>query len=165
MVSIEDLKKIYLLQNISNEMLERILPLARSKSYNERDVVCKEGQTADTFFMLKQGKILMEIEVSETVTISLGSVKPGYSFGWSALIPGSSYTRSAVCSEPCEVLSVHGNSFLGLLHQDHTMGFIFMESVVKILKNRLARRTGQFLKVMSKHPDIEKFLELEYTSS
>ena len=165
MVSIEDLKKIFLLQNISNEMLERILPLVQSNSYNERDVVFEAGQTADMFFMLKQGKILLEVEVSETVIISLGSIKSGYSFGWSALIPGSSYTSYAVCSEPCEVLSVHGNSFLGLLHQDHTMGYVFMEGVVKILKNRLERRTGQFLKVMSKQPDIQKFLELEVASA
>ncbi len=164
MVSIEDLKKIYLLQNISNEMLERILPLVQSNSYNERDVVFEAGQTADMFFMLKQGKILLEVEVSETVIISLNSIKPGYSFGWSALIPGSSYTSYAVCGEPCKVLSVHGNSFLGLLHQDHTMGYVFMEGVVKILKNRLERRTDQFLKVMSKQPDIRKFLELEVTS-
>ena len=41
------------------------------------------------------------------------------------------------------------------------MGYIIMEGVVKILKNRLERRTGQYLKVMSKHPDIQKLLGLE----
>jgi CRP-like cAMP-binding protein len=155
MVTIEDLKKIYLLQNMSNEMLERIHPLVRALSYNERDVVYEQGQRADRFFMLKQGKILLEVEISETVTICLGSVRSDNSFGWSALIPGSSHTCYAVCNEPCEVLSIHGNSFLDILHQDHTRGYDFMEGVVKILKNRLARRTGQFSKVMSKQPDIE----------
>ena len=160
MVSIDDLKRIYLLQNLSDEMLARIVPMAQVHFYKERDVVLEEGQKAERFYMLKQGKILLEVEVSNMIIISLGSIKSGYSFGWSALIPGSSHTSYAVCSEPCEVISVHGSGFLGLLHQDHTMGFVIMESVVKILKNRLERRTGQFLKVMSKHPDIQKLLGL-----
>ena len=159
MVTIEDLRKIYLLQNISNEMLERMLPMAQSKSYNERDVVYAEGQTANMFYMLKQGKILLEVEISGTVTIALGSIKSGYSFGWNALIPGSSHTSSAVCSEPCEVLSVSGNSLLGLFHQNHTLGYVFMEGVAQILKNRLERRTGQFIKVMSEQPDIRDLLD------
>lgn len=160
MVTIEDLRNIYLLQNLSDEMLGRMLPMVHAYQFKEREVIFEEGERADNFYMLKRGKILLEVEISEAIIISLGSIKSGYSFGWSALIPGSSYTSYAVCTEPCDVLSVPGNSFLGLLHQDHTMGYILMESVVKILKNRLERRTGQFLKVMSKHPDIQKLLGL-----
>ena len=93
-------------------------------------------------------------------TISLGSIKSGYSFGWSALLPGSSHTSYAICTEPCEVLTMPGTKFLNLLNSDHTMGYRVMEGVVRILKNRLERRTGQFLKVMSKHPDIQKLLGL-----
>ena len=158
MVSLEDLRKIYLLQNLSDAMLERILPLVKEHHFNERDVVFNEGQKAEKFYMLKQGKLLLEVEVSEMIIISLGSIKSGYSFGWSALIPGSSHTSYAVCSEPCECYSVNGSSFLGVLQQDHTMGYILVEGVVKILKNRLERRTDQFLKVMAKHPDIQKLL-------
>jgi CRP-like cAMP-binding protein len=160
MITLEDLKKIYLLQNLKDDMLERMVPMVKNHQFDERDIVFEEGQKAEQFYMLKQGKILLEVEVSEMIIISLGSIKSGYSFGWSALIPGSAYTSYAVCSEPCEVLSVPGSSFLGLLHQDHTFGFVFMEGVVKILKNRLERRTAQFVRVMSKHPDIQKLLGL-----
>jgi CRP-like cAMP-binding protein len=161
MISIEDLRRIYLLQNLSDEMLGRILPMVHAHNFDNGEVVFEEGERADNFYMLKRGKILLEVEITEAIIISLGSIKSGYSFGWSSLIPGSSYTSYAVCSEACDVLSVPGNSFLGLLHQDHTMGYIIMEGVIKILKNRLERRTGQYLKVMSKHPDIQKLLGLK----
>ena len=160
MVPIEDLKKIHLLQNLSEEMLEKIRPITQVHQYNERDVVFEEGQKAGNFYMLKRGKILLEVEVSEIIIISLGSIKSGYSFGWSALIPGSSYTSYAVCAEPCDVLSIPGEPLLDLLKQDHNQGHIFMYHVARILKNRLEKRTQQFLKVMSKHPDIQKLLGL-----
>ena len=110
--------------------------------------------------MLKRGKILLEVEISETIVICSSSIKSGYSFGWGALLPGSSYTGYAVCSEPCEFLSVPGEGFLELLHEDHTMGYLVMGEAAKILKNRLVRRNEQYLKVMRKHPDIQELLGL-----
>ncbi|MFH1351664.1 MAG: Crp/Fnr family transcriptional regulator [Pseudomonadota bacterium] len=160
MVTIEDLRKIHLFQDLNDEMLEKIRPLANAHEYKDRDVVYEEGNKAEYFYMLKRGKLLLEVEVSKIIIISLGSIKSGYSFGWSALIPGSSYTSYAICSEPCEVIAVPGEKLLDLMNQDHPQGYIFMYSVAKILKNRLERRTGQFLKVMSKHPDIQKLLGL-----
>ncbi len=160
MASIEDLKKIYVLQNLTDKMLERVLPMTHLLQFKEREVIFEEGEKADNFYMLKRGKILLEVEISETMIISLGSIKSGYSFGWSALLSGSSYTSYAVCTEPCEVLAVPGKKFIDLLNEDHTMGYGVMEFTAKILKNRLERRTGQFVKVMSKHPDIQRLLGL-----
>ena len=160
MVSIEDLKKIRLLQNLKDEMLEKIPPLIEVKHFKEKDMVFKEGDKSEYFFMLKQGKILLEVEITEIIIISLGSIKSGYSFGWSALLGSASHASYAVCSEPCEVLAIPGERFLGLLNEDHTMGYQIMQEVSKILKNRLERRTGQFIKVMSKHPDIQTLLGL-----
>ena len=102
----------------------------------------------------------MEVEISETITISLGSIKTGYSFGWSALLSGSFYTSYAVCAEPCEVLAIPGDKFLDLIEMDRDMGYRIMKFVSVTLKGRLEKRTGQFLKVMSKHPDIQRLLGL-----
>lgn len=160
MVPIEALRGIYILENLTDEMLEKIRPLIEPLQFKEREVVFEEGQKAENFFILKRGKILLEVEISEMIIISLGSIKSGYSFGWSALLSGPSHTSYAVCTEPCEVLATPGRKFLELLHEDDAMGSRVMEFVAKILKNRLERRTEQFLKVMSKHPDIQKLLGL-----
>jgi CRP-like cAMP-binding protein len=161
MVSLEDLRKIFLLDNLTDSMLENMRPLTQLHLFGDGAILFDEGQKADLFYMLLKGKILLEVEATEAVTISLGAVKPGYSFGWSALFPGSSYTAYAISVEPCEVLSIPGDKFRDLLEQDHHIGYRFMEAVVRILKRRLERRTDQFLKVMSKHPDIQKLLGLE----
>jgi CRP-like cAMP-binding protein len=160
MVSIEALRGIYILENLTDEMLEKIRPLIEPLQFKEREVVFEEGEKAENFFILKRGKILLEVEISEMIIISLGSIKSGYSFGWSALLSGPSYTSYAVCAEPCEVFAIPGRKFLDVLHEDDIMGSRVMEFVAKIIKNRLERRTEQFLKVMSKHPDIQKLLGL-----
>jgi len=158
MVSIEDLKKIFLLNKLSDKDLEQILPITSLHEFREEEVVFKEGDKADTFYMLKRGKVLLEVDISEIISISLGSVRSGFSFGWSALMDDSVYTSHAICSEPGEILSISGNALQDLLRQDHAIGYHVMVGVAHIIRNRLARRTDQFLKVMSKHPDIEKLL-------
>ena len=160
MVSMEDIKAIYLLADLTDQILEEMSSMTELRQFKEREVIYEEGDSAENFYMLKRGKILLEVEVSKQIIISLGSIKSGYSFGWSALIPDSKHTSYAVCTEPCDVLITPGEKFLDLLNKDHAMGFVFMEGVMKILKNRLDRRTGQFLKVMTKHPDIQKLLGL-----
>ncbi len=105
--------------------------------------------------MLKAGKILLEVDMSETISVSLGVVKAGFCFGWSALFPGSRYTSTAICSEPCEVMSIPGEGFLSLMEKDHSMGYRVMEMIASILKSRLERRTEQFLKAIQNHPDLQ----------
>jgi len=156
MVPLEPLKKIYLLSTLTDSMLEKIQPLTALKSFEDREVIFKEGQHADYFYMLLKGKVLLEVAASDVIMISLGSIKPGYSFGWSALLPGAAYTSYAISVEPSEVLALKGEMLLELLEADHTMGFRVMEGVVRILKSRLERRTGQFLKTLRQHPDIKE---------
>jgi len=153
MASIDDLKQIYLLQNLEKQMLERLAPLAQIKQYEEKDVIFEEGQEADNFFMLVSGKVLLKVDISAAVTISLGAVKPGYSFGWSSLL-GLDYTSQAACAEPCEVLLIKGAAFKEVMDSDHTMGYQVMEGVVRILENRLKRRTEQFIKTLRKQMEI-----------
>ena len=159
MISIEDLKRIIFLQRLTNRMLEKLTPHVQLRHFEERDVIFEEGERANAFYMLKRGKILLEVDLAKDVIISLGTVKTGFSFGWSALLEAeSSYTSYAVCVEPCEIYSIPGYKFREILDQDHHMGYLVTQGVVRIMKNRLERRTGQFLKVMSKHPDIQKLL-------
>lgn len=158
MVTIENLKKIDLLQNLSDEALEKIIPITKHHEFKGGEKVFKQGDPADTLYLLKRGKVLLEVDISEIVSISLGSVKIGFSFGWSALMGDSNYTSHAICSEPCEVFAVSGKKLQSLLRQDHTVGYHIMIGVAQIIRTRLAIRTDQFLKVMSKHPDIQKLL-------
>ena len=161
MASIEQLKRIRLFEDLTDGMLEQILPLAQEQSFAEREIIFEPGSEATHFYSLTTGKVLLQAELASALIISLGAIKPGYSFGWSALLPGpAAHTSLAVCMEPCEVLVMTGDKFKALLDQDHTMGFLVMQKTATILENRLERRSAQFVKVITKHPDIATLLGL-----
>ena len=154
MASVSELRQIYLVQHLEDQMLQALAPLAEKKHFEEKDIVFEEGLDAQWFYMLLSGKVLLKVDVNPAVTISLGAVKPGYSFGWSSLLEGMQYTSQAACAEPCEMLVLDGSKFKEVLDQDHTMGYLVMEGIVRIMENRLKRRTEQFIKTLRKQMEI-----------
>ncbi len=161
MVPFKELREIHLLENLTDSMLGKMVPLLQMRLFGPGDTIFKQGDTAEFFYMLKAGKVLLEIDASETVSVSMGVVKSRFCFGWSALLPGSQYTSTAVCVEPCEVTSIPGEDFLNLMEKDHSMGYRVMQMIAGILKSRLERRTEQFLKAIANHPDIQQLFQQE----
>ncbi|MCJ7600743.1 MAG: cyclic nucleotide-binding domain-containing protein, partial [Desulfobulbaceae bacterium] len=103
MVSVEDLKKIILFENLTNKMLEQLLPIVQVQSFEGRQIIFETGSAASYFYSLRRGKVLLEAELASMIIISLGAIKPGYSFGWAALRKEVIHTSMAVCSEPSEI--------------------------------------------------------------
>jgi len=157
MLTREDLKQIVILSYLKDNMLDKLLPIVDVMMFDEQDVIFKEGDTANRFFMLKRGKVLLEKRISDEVTISVGSVKAGFSFGWSSMLDGEAYTSDAICAEWCEVFSIRGEKLTKLLNEDHSMGFLLTQRLLRVIKNRLDHRTEQFLRSVQNHPEIKAF--------
>lgn len=158
MVSIEDLKRVVLFGGLTDQMLEELAPMVQMEPIEERQVIYEPGSKADHFYSLKRGKVLLEAEIAPTLIISLSAIKPGYSFGWSALLPPATHTSYAASAEPSEILVIPGAKLLAAFEQDHAMGYTVMRKIVQVLENRLEHRTAQFLRVISKHPEIGALL-------
>lgn len=158
MVSREDLKQIVILNYLKDQMLDKLVPLVDQMVFHENDIIFKEGDLADRLFMLKRGKILLEKRLSEKITVSVGAVKPGFSFGWSSMLDGESYTSDSVCAETCEVFSVRREKMLNLMNEDPALGYIFTQRLLRVVKKRLDHRTEQFLRAIQNHPDIQSLL-------
>lgn len=158
MVTREDLKRTVILGFLTDPMIEKLLPIVQLRAYHEREHIIRQGDVADTFYILKRGKILLEQQISDKITASLGSIKPGYSFGWSAMLEGEPYRSNAVASEISEVYAFPRESFLHILDNDHHMGYLVMQRLLRVIKTRLDQRTEQFIRAIIKHPDIKAVL-------
>ena len=159
MVSKEDLKAIVILGFLTDSMIDKLLPITNLLKFDESEVLFREGEKAENFYMLRRGKILLEQRISEKITVSVGAVKPGYAFGWSAMLGGATYTSDAVCAEKSEVFFINGVELTNLLDKDHSMGYRMTQRVLRIIKKRLEIRTEQFLRAIKDHPDIQHLVE------
>ena len=65
------------------------------------------------------------------------------------------YTTAAVCAEATEVYSVRREKLLNLLDNDHSMGYVMTQRLIRIMKRRLDIRTEQFIRLIKNHPDMQ----------
>ncbi len=158
MITLDDLKQMFMLRYLTDEMLEKLIPVTDLLLFDENEFIFRQGDEADRLYMLMEGKVLLELDVSDSITVSVSSIKPGQAFGWSAMLEEASFSVNALCSERCEVLSIRSEKLKALLEQDHTMGYILSQRLLAIMKKRYDIRTEQFIKTILHHPDIADLL-------
>ncbi|WP_461210561.1 Crp/Fnr family transcriptional regulator [Desulfocurvus sp. DL9XJH121] len=154
MITIDDLKNVPLLQGFSDAIYEKLLTIARAQTLQEDETVYEAQEEANDLYIVKFGKIILEADVSDTVTVSLASIKPGYLFGWYGMLPASVQTMRAKATETSDVIVLPGDELRMLMDEDHDFGYQFMNKMYMLMKIRMDRRTNQFLSVLERHPDL-----------
>ena len=158
MINKESLAGIHILNDLTDEMLERLVPHIEPQQYGAREVIFREGDRSEYFYMLKEGKILLEKRISNKITVSIASIKAGFSFGWSSMV-NEPLRLDAVCSEPSVIYALNAKEAHEQMEADPHMGYLIYKELIRIVQRRLDLRTEQFARVISKHPHIEPLLE------
>ena len=157
MVTINELKQIVMLTYLTDQMLEKLAEIVDVLKFDKDDVIFRENQSAERFYMLRSGSILLEQLIATDVTACVGSIKPGYSFGWSAMVEEASfYTTDAICVEYSDVFSFRRDKARKLFESDPDMGFRFYQRLLVIIKKRLDYRSVQFRQAITNHPDMQE---------
>ena len=155
MITREDLKQIVMLTYLTDLMLDNLAQIIDILKFDRDEILFRENDPAERFYMMRSGNVLLEQRISDKVTACIGSIKPGFSFGWSAMVENGLYTVDAVCLEPSEIYSFKRNRIQKLFEQDPEMGLRMYQRLVVIIKKRLDYRTGQFRKAIENHPDMQ----------
>ena len=156
MITRQVLKQIVMMQYLSDEMLDELIPVAELLQYDEKEYIFRQGDKADRYFSVLQGKVLLEQRISNGITVSLSSVKSGFCFGWSAMLDEEDkfYTSDAICAEPTQLISFRAKRLKALFEKDHQLGYIMSRRLLHVVKKRYDVRTEQFIKAIKDHPDL-----------
>ena len=155
MTTKEDLKQIVMLTYLTDPMLDNLAQIVDLLKFDRDEILFHENESAERFYMMKSGNVLLEQRISDQVTACIGSIKPGFSFGWSAMVEDGLYTVDAICVEPSEIYSFKRDKIQKLFMNDPEMGLRMYQRLVVIIKKRLDYRTGQFRQAIKNHPDMQ----------
>jgi CRP-like cAMP-binding protein len=139
---------------LTDDMLDQLIPITEMHQCEKQEFVFHQGDQADRFYFVMQGKVLLEQHISPNISITLSAIDPRYSFGWSALLDSEVYTTDALCAEPCQLLSFRAVKIKTLFEQNHSLGYIMSQRLLRVIQKRYQIRTEQFIKVIRHHPDL-----------
>ena len=140
-ITAERLGKAEVFDYLPKENLLDIAAFCRNRNFVENDVILKEGETANTLFIIERGKLALEkkIQIGRQSTprnATIGYVEPDKIAGFSALTPPHTYSTSGICIEPTRVIAIDGDKLRDYLAANPEIGYIVMTSLASLIADR-----------------------------
>src|SRR6476620_4981016 len=114
----EFLRRSSVFRFVSDEHFDAIEPLLQEEHYEFGDVIVKQGDPANSFYVLTNGRARALKIKPNGEEIPLGVLKPGESFGEAALAEGGTRNATVRCSTAVDVLRIDRDDFLQLVTQE-----------------------------------------------
>ena len=142
MALIDTLKSSELFAGLQTGHLEKVSSLCRGGSYRPGMVIFKEGDEATEFYILTEGRVVLEMELRPVpsrpaIPTALEVATKGECFGWSALVKPHLYTLTARCMTNCTVLAIKGDMLRKVMADDVGLGFELMTRLAQLVSLRL----------------------------
>ncbi|QLA17589.1 Crp/Fnr family transcriptional regulator [Desulfolutivibrio sulfoxidireducens] len=142
------------LEGIPDALLKEFLALAAPRDYAPGETIHEMDAPATHFYLFLDGKALLQVRMPPDIIVSLGSLKPGYCFGFSSLCPGERHDHTVVADRECRILAVPGEGLVRFIKKEPAFGVPFLLGMYRLVNDRLTLRTSQFLTLLTRHPDL-----------
>jgi ATP-binding cassette subfamily B protein len=113
----EILRRSSVFRFLSDDHLGAIEPLLQEEHYDFGDVIVKQDDEANSFYVLTRGRARALKIKPDGEEIPLGVLKPGDSFGEAALYEGGTRNATVRCSTAVDLLRIDRHDFLELVHR------------------------------------------------
>jgi CRP-like cAMP-binding protein len=125
--------------------LERLLGAAMFKQFERDEVVFREGDPANRFYLIVRGRIALESRCQGQSAPLVQLVGEGEVVGWSWLFPPYYWHFSARAVEPTKAVFFYGTRLREQCEEDPAFGFDLMKRVAAIVIQRLQVTRAQLL--------------------
>jgi CRP/FNR family transcriptional regulator, cyclic AMP receptor protein len=130
------------LRSLSPEHLAIVLHNAKKAEFATGEIILKEGEPANRFFLIESGRVIIETRQGNHVQ-TLG---PGEVLGWSWLFPPFSWSFSARAVEPTKCVMLDGGHLLVTAEENPGFGYDLMRRISQIVIGRLQATRKKLLK-------------------
>ena len=134
-------------RGIAPEHLELITGCARNLRYRPGEHLMREGAAADTFYLIREGRVLLQINGGARGLLTVQTAGPGEVVGWSWLVPPYECRFDAQAVETTRAIAFEGRCLRGKCEANPAMGYELLKRVSATLAQRLATTRAQLLDV------------------
>jgi CRP/FNR family cyclic AMP-dependent transcriptional regulator len=130
--------------------LEFIAGCGANRVFDAGAYLAHEGDPADTFFVVRQGRVALELEAPGKGTLMIATLGEGTVVGWSWLFPPYRWSFDARALEQTRTVVFDGACLRGKCEEDKSLGYELMQRFAAIMLERLQATRLQLLDVYGK---------------
>ncbi len=132
------LRHVALFRELTFQEAARVLVCARERRVATHEIVFREGDPGDRFYLVTDGAVV----VSQRQTV-LTTIERGGHFGELALITDAVRSATVHASRPTTLLAIDRDAFVQLVRQDHALAVKLLWSLLRQLGERVKDLSAQ----------------------
>ncbi|OPX20036.1 MAG: hypothetical protein BZ151_06145 [Desulfobacca sp. 4484_104] len=125
------------LAGLESKHSQKLAECASLVSFNPGQMVYTEGQTATHFYLIRYGRVALEIHTARRGAITLATVGEGEFLGWSWIVSPHRWHIDARALELTRAIALDFSCVLRYCEADHDLGYEFMKRFAVVLAQSL----------------------------
>jgi CRP/FNR family cyclic AMP-dependent transcriptional regulator len=130
------------LKGLKAEHLEVLAANALPAHFQAGEVIFREGEMANRFYLVTQGAIALESYAKDRGAVLVDKIGAGDVLGWSWLFPPYYWRMDARAVEPSNAIFFYGTRLRQEAEQNHDLGYELMRRVAAVAIQRLQAARG-----------------------
>ena len=120
---------------------------ASNVRFQARTYILKEGDPANTFYLIREGKVAVEVLAPQRPPIIISTLSNGEILGWSWLLPPFQWKFHARAVEDVRAIALDGKCLRTKCEENHDLGYEILKRFARIIELRLDATRLQLLDV------------------
>jgi CRP/FNR family cyclic AMP-dependent transcriptional regulator len=134
-------------KGLEPQYLKLITGCASNVRFDAGTYIFREGEQASLFYLIREGKVALEIHGAQRGPITIETIEAGEVLGWSWLFPPFRWHFSGKAIEPTRAIALDGACLRVKAEEDPRLGYELMKRVAQIMMERLQATRIQLLDV------------------
>jgi CRP/FNR family cyclic AMP-dependent transcriptional regulator len=122
---------------LTQPQLELIAGCARNVGFNKGERLFREGDPADTFYLVRKGRVALSIHLPARGAVVIETLDPGEIVGWSWLFPPFVWHFDARAVDDLRTVAFDGACLRAKCEADHDLGYELMGRFASVMIDRL----------------------------
>lgn len=132
---------------MKQEHMDLLVGCASNVRFEAGQFILREGEEANSFYLLRQGKAALEIYAPGRGSISIQTLGAGEVLGWSWLVPPYRWRFDARAIELTRAIALDGKCLRQKCEKDSELGFELLKRFSQVMVEHLQAARFQLLNV------------------
>jgi len=137
--------------DLEEEYVRSLTGCAANVRFDSGTYVFHEGEPADHFYLIRQGRVAIEISAPPRKPIIVQTLSAGDVLGWSWLVAPYQWRFHARAVESVRAIALDGKCLRARCEENHDLGYALLKRFAQIMTQRLEATRFQLLDVYAPH--------------
>lgn len=151
--STDDASRHPLLAGLPGDAAQAVAGCATEVTFKPGDLLLVEGDAADVLYLIRHGRVAIEVHWPERGRVVIETVGAGACVGWSWMVPPYRWHFDARAVEPVAAIALDGACLRSKAAADPALGYALMGRISAMLLSRLQATRVRLLDLYDRHDD------------